>query len=781
MKHARKVLVFLFLLVTPLLLAGILPLAIDDEIETVISPISIKVNVPSYEEQTPILAYNDFDMDNYASALSWDGNGSPDTPYIIDGYNITSDGTCIEIRHTTRAFEIRNCYLSSFSGSHGTGIDIRNVTQAAIVDTVVLNKDRPFDIYDTPAPYIENCTLHDSYLTFLSNCTGATITECDFYDNSNDELYLFQCNNSLISNNVITSSANGEGILVEESYYVTISGNHISNCQSSGIAVVDSPYVTIEENNIHDIMFFAGTPSGIRIENSAHASIVGNQIYDNVENGIYVLSSDWVYIFDNEIYGNEGNGVVASASDNGTISQNNIHTNGWDSDQYGGIYLSGTIDWVVSENSIWNNTINGITLTGSSQALIFDNEIFDNAYDGIRAENGAQNIILENQIHGNGWTVVDDWQGYGISFSGSVLDSRIEGNEIFNNTHYGIYAYGNRITIHGNKVYDHPEWGIAVIMASNDTVTENIVHNNAYGIFVYSIGTNVTDNIVFDNNWGIQLYGAGNCLLFGNDIGWNIVNAQANFSGSTNAWFDSVTETGNHWSDYSGSGLYGITNGTHVVLQDMFPSISLSLTQADPISFEILETENTMVWEAYALNPSHYEVFVDSESVLVETWDGNDIEFLADGLSHGLHTIEVEVYHISGHSTGNSTTADVEDLTPPSDIEGLSHIEITVGDAVSVQYSSDDPSGLGTWAVNDTTNFAIDASGHLTSLTDLVVGEYVVQISVSDTFGHITALDVTITVNALPGIPPAMLLVIGTGGGIAVLIVIIVILKKKGT
>ncbi len=85
MKHAKKALAFLFLLVLPLLLAGILPPAIDNEVEATISPITTKVSVPSYEEQTPILAYNDFDMDNYASDLEWDGDGSPGDPYIIEG------------------------------------------------------------------------------------------------------------------------------------------------------------------------------------------------------------------------------------------------------------------------------------------------------------------------------------------------------------------------------------------------------------------------------------------------------------------------------------------------------------------------------------------------------------------------------------------------------------------------------------------------------------------------------------------------------------------------
>ena len=131
---------------------------------------------------------------------------------------------------------------------------------------------------------------------------------------------------------------------------------------------------------------------------------------------------------------------------------------------------------------------------------------------------------------------------------------------------------------------------------------------------------------------------------------------------------------------------------------------------------------------------------------------------------------------------GNSTVADIEDLTAPSDIDGPSHIVITVGANVTAQYSAEDPSGIGQWAVNDTVNFAIDSTGLLISIADLPVGEYTIRIGATDSYGHTTYHNVTISVEAPTGggLPTTMFLAIGAGGAILVLVVV-VIAKKRGT
>lgn len=785
MKHARKALVFLILLVIPLLLAGVLPPAINNEVDATFSPIITKVSVPSYENMTPILAYNDFDMDNYASALEWDGDGSPGDPYIIEGYNITSNGDSILIRHTTRAFEIRNCLVTSLTSGSGNGIMINNATQVAIVDTIVMDKSDTIDVRNVPSLYIENCTIYDGGSSvYIYNCTGATITECDIYDNFDSGIYLDQCNSSMISNNEISSTVVGGGIFLGASHYVTIIGNHIFDCAASGVWALSSPHATIENNIIHDNMFFTGPMCGVHLEVSPYASVVGNEIYDNARNGIYVVESDWVYIFDNEIYGNAEHGIDVMFSIEGTILENDIHGNGyWPvmTNSLCGVYLGPSYNFSIIGNMIWNNTPAGITIWDSMLVTISNNDIFNNTHTGIYGfvgEGGGNATIHNNQIYGNGYT-----ETIPLFIAGIYLEnyeySTIENNHVYNNTNNGISVHGSFNTIIGNTVHHNSLFGINSEENIVNIISDNIVYSNLVGLYVVNMGTNVTHNIVYDNEYGIIMEWSGDCWIYGNDVGWNDVSALEvdTFGGMFMMWHDNVS-VGNWWYDYNGGGIYWITNGTHGVSSDLYPSISLNLTQAEPIAYEILETTNVVEWDAYALNPSHYEVFVDGASVLVEEWNGGNIEYLADGLSHGTHTIGVEVFHISGHSLENGTTADVEDLTPPSDIEGPSLIEIAIGDEVSTQFSSGDPSGI-EWAVNDTVNFAISSTGLLTNLVDLPAGDYTVRITVSDPYGHDTTLDITVVVSAPAGLPSELILAIGAGGAIVVLIVGAIVYKTK--
>ncbi len=786
MKHARKTLVFLFLLVAPLLLAGVLHPVISNEVEATISPIATKVSVPSYEIQTPILAYNDFDMDNYASDLEWEGDGSPDTPYIIEGYNITTDSDSILIQDTTRAFEIRNCLITSFSSGAGNGIIIDNATQAAIVDTVVMDKSDTIDVRNVPTLFIENCTIYDGGSSvFIYNCSGATITESEIYNHYEDNIRILESNDVMISNNEIHDTVFGAGIYTLECNDTTIENNQIYQCNAGGVYAIDSLRLVVENNIIHDNSFFTGGMCGVHLENSHNATIVGNEIYDNERNGIYVLESDWVYIFDNAIYGNSDHGIDVMFSLEGTILQNNIHGNGyWPviMNALCGIYLGPAINFTISDNMIWNNTPSGISLEHSDYIEISNNHIFNNTDTGIYASGGEGSSdleIFENEIHHNGFFCVTP-PGAGILLYG-YEDCIVSNNLVYNHTDYGISVNGDYNQIIGNVVHDS-ETGIGTEECHFNLVSENTVYNCLGGILVVNVGTNVTNNIVYDNEYGIIMDESGDCLIYGNDIGWNTVNARETdtFEGEPLIWDDNVS-IGNHWHDYDGGGIYWIWNNTHGVTPDRFPSISLNVSQAASVDFEILETGNIVEWDAYALNPSHYEIFVDSTSVLVEDWDGGNIEYLVDGLPHGTHTIGVEVFHISGHSTENGTTADVEDLTPPSDIEGPIHITITVGDNVTAQYSAEDPSGLGQWDVNDTVNFAIDSSGLLTSITDLPVGEYTILVEVSDTHGHTTFLEVTIIVSAGVGLPTTMTIAVVAGGAIAAIIVVVVILKKRGT
>ena len=750
MKHASEALVFMILLVTPLLLSGVISPVISEAEIQVQNP--MKISTPSYEDHDPIWIYNDTAFDDMASAEGWIGDGSPGDPYVIEGYNITTDEVAIDIYDVTVSFEIRDCYIVNETiGMASPGIVIENSTLVSISDTIFEYRMIGIVLSYQHSGIITGCTIShasDNHI-LVNDSEGLSIESCNLDICDNTGIVISYTNNTMI-NNCEISNAEYSGIYLGHSNDITVTNSEVYDCSNHGINVYYSSHVTIENNVIHDNMWGGIPLCGVYLTYSDHASIIGNEIYDNARNGIYLEYSDWAYIFDNDIYGNSDHGIDAILSYNGTILQNRIFENGWWPvliNALCGIYLGNSADWLIADNLIWNNTPSGISLEIAQRIEIHNNEIFNNTDAGIDSRNGEELYIHQNRVYGNGYYGPSWWSQGGI-----ILDSSfscvIEDNEVYNNTYNGIIFYGDNNIVTNNYIYDNNLGGIFTEECYNNILSSNLVHSNEYGIYVVNIGTNVTDNIVYDNDFGIFMEWSGDCFIYGNDVGWNDVNAfeTATFAGQPLYWHDNVS-IGNWWHNYNYTGYYNISSDTGDDNVDLYPARSLELVSPSPINYEILETGNTLLWDAYALHPDHYEVYIDSVGTYIGPWDGGDIEVNVDGLADGLHTIEVVVFHISGHSIGNTSIVEVEDLTPPS-LDGPSHIAITVGESVSEQYTAFDPSGIEEWSVNDTVNFAISSTGLLTNITALPVGDYEIRIEVSDVFGHIAYHDVLVTIIA---------------------------------
>ncbi|MBE0526742.1 MAG: cadherin repeat domain-containing protein, partial [Candidatus Thorarchaeota archaeon] len=208
---------------------------------------------------------------------------------------------------------------------------------------------------------------------------------------------------------------------------------------------------------------------------------------------------------------------------------------------------------------------------------------------------------------------------------------------------------------------------------------------------------------------------------------------------------------------------------------------SLDLNESAPVNFEITETGNTMSWGAYALHPSHYEVYANGTLLYSEEWAGSNIVTNLDGLlPAGTNEIMVIAYHISGHSVNAIAIATVTDTTAPEWTVAAQDQEITEGDPFSYQLSAEDPSGIAGYAVNDTLHFQIDSSGLLTNAIDLEAGEYWLSVTASDQFGN--TVEVTFKVTVLPASPTGdgmVWILLALGGGVAALLVVVVLFIKK--
>lgn len=250
-----------------------------------------------------IIITHDDNFTIYASS----GTGTPDDPYIIENYNVTSGGPWgIMINGTvsgqiTVNFIIRNCWITALE-----------------VCILII------DAYPSLVT-IDNCTCvntvaGDGLGIHLVRCDGATLinNECNY--NFHTGIRVDYCSSMWVENN--TCFQNGdEGLYVDNG-----SGNGMfkrNTLLENGHYGIDNQvsdsntyvYNTIENNvNI-----------GFAVVSSQYLVIENNTIIENGMQGIYLASSDYTTIRFNKIEGNQDYGVdVVNNTDECRIHHNNF-------------------------------------------------------------------------------------------------------------------------------------------------------------------------------------------------------------------------------------------------------------------------------------------------------------------------------------------------------------------------------------------------------------------------------------------------------------------------
>jgi len=205
-------------------------------------------------------------------------------------------------------------------------------------------------------------------------------------------------------------------------------------------------------------------------------------------------------------------------------------------------------------NSSTNNTITenviigGIQVTNSVNNIIAKNRI-TNAIDGIFLCSSSFNIVQENLLENCDCAILIQGTCENVS-NNHIIKGRV-----------GIAVEGSRNKIFKNDIRKNSEAGISVNLGNNNTIYENIIENNKYGVIIgFTYHLNAENNTFYHNDF---LNNAQNVLI-----------RVGNF---TNFW-DNGKE-GNYWSDYKGvdSNNDGIGDASYIIgesNQDRYPLIA---------------------------------------------------------------------------------------------------------------------------------------------------------------------------------------------------------------
>ncbi|MFX1567719.1 MAG: NosD domain-containing protein [Promethearchaeota archaeon] len=195
------------------------------------------------------------------------------------------------------------------------------------------------------------------------------------YSNDYVGIGLWYSQNNIIQEN--TFRLNGWGISLESSDYNNITENISQNNKDDGIGIWNSASNFIMRNDVKD-----NNHHGLYLYNSERNDILGNIIKRSYW-GLYLETGNDNFISDNDVSDNYQRGLVLYYSDGNEVSRNTINNN------HLGIVLDESDSNSIDENTISNNYV-GIDIYQSKCNIILNNTFSSNSHD----TNGAQNACI---------------------------------------------------------------------------------------------------------------------------------------------------------------------------------------------------------------------------------------------------------------------------------------------------------------------------------------------------------------------------------------------------
>ena len=334
--------------------------------------------------------------------------------------------------------------------------EIQKIIDNAKTNNVILFKG---DLYETVNLVInKRLTLIGNGNTILKSNLKETIIE------------IKGKTGSLSSISGFNIQSNGDGIIIDNSDYVTIKNNAITT-NGTGIIAKNVKYLEIDNNTLDK-----NKENGIVLAFADDCNIINNKITSNSQNGIGLAKSNNIYIYYNTINKNCENGIFTSNIIDGANygdSPSNLH---------------------IGNNEINSNTQSGICLEKMGKYLVItSNTINGNYNDGIAINEASNNVnITYNTINYN--------IGNGISVS-HIKNNNIYYNLIYSNSFAGIkfnyeYSLPSNQDIRFNVILANPQNEVDASETSYDhTIKQLTIGENWYGGILHICPKIKTNNI----------------------------------------------------------------------------------------------------------------------------------------------------------------------------------------------------------------------------------------------------------------------------------------------
>ena len=376
-------------------------------------------------------------------------------------------------------------------------------------DVIFDGMNHTIDGLDGNMVYTNDIWVGD-FPAFLSNITIKNVT----LKNRSHGIFFRNVTNSRAINCSI-DQVGQDGIRLEGSASLQLSGNTITNSSIRGISLTNSGSIHVTDNTVNNNRI------GIYLEDSSNNLILHNHVFDNQLQAILLVKTAGAGSNNNTISYNVGHDNQESAiflhfSNNNSISHNTIFHN-----LYAGVYLAFSKDNIIEKNTAYDSkSSDGIGFTSSNHNFILNNTLINNTQSGIHLHDSSDNVILGNDAYYNRQNGIGliQWSGEGSN------NNTVVQNNLTDNLWVGLSVSSSRNnTVSQNYVYWN-QGGISLRLSDGNTVENNFAQCNqsivSDGIFLnQSHGNLIRANTLSKNTAdGIELYNSTNNLVQNNNI-----------------------------------------------------------------------------------------------------------------------------------------------------------------------------------------------------------------------------------------------------------------------
>ncbi len=574
-------------------------------------------------------------------AQEWPGEGTEKNPFVIEGLNITTSGVCISVADTKAVFEIRNCFLTASTFAGSAAVLFENVISGSVIGCII--DKHGVGVLFTNSEY---CSLSDNTATVYGDGVRC------FWLNSTSRVTLFN-NTAHANGNPLYPDWRQYGFFLDSSPDCVLTGNVVYGLAlcpfNSGFFLASSDGCTLSDNAAYGSGNFGFEVYGARFCTLSNNTATGRLGYN-------LAASAECTVIDNTATGCL-TGFELDSSNACTLRNNSASGCGT------GFYVHNSVDCTLTNNRASSAIEHGFFVYNSYGIMLSGGNSSGNSKAGFYLDSAISCAVTNSTATGN--SITGFYGGFHLL---NCYNCTLTDSTTIDNSQYGVFLLHASVCALANNTAANNVYGFYLQFSAACHLTNNTASANAHSGFVLedSYECTLTENTAAGNYYGIFVSGSSaQNTLFLNWIGPNNQNALCFSSGTT---WDDGTSRGNHWSDYTGTGVYPVPGGTDTV--DRFPfGMEPHIDHPADVQYEEGSSGHSITWHPSSPHPFSYELYIDTGSgVLYGTgpWDGSVFTVSVSGLGIGSYSYRLVVYDAAGNSTSDTATVTVVDSTAPT-------------------------------------------------------------------------------------------------------------------